>query len=149
MGIDVRCLSPAAQRQILGKVLAKSKYHNEKAVRIMPNGTRRTFDSQKEARRYDELAAMLLAGKIRDLRLQQTFTLQESYVDASGETVRAITYKADFTYEKRPEFWTGYEDQCPDDKWNFFIEDTKGVRTAAYRIKRKMMLERGYTIKEI
>lgn len=135
MGIDVRSLSPAAQRQILGKVLAKSKYHNEKAVRIMPNGTQRTFDSQKEARRFDELVVLLRAGKIRNLRLQQTFTLQESYVDASGETVRAITYKADFVYT------------LPDGRK--VIEDTKGVRTAAYQMKRKMMLERGYTIKEI
>lgn len=135
MGIDVRCLSPAAQKQILGKVLAKSKYNNEKAVRIMPNGTRRTFDSQKEARRYDELSTLLKGGYISDLRLQQTFTLQESYVDASGETVRAITYKADFVYT------------LPDGRQ--IIEDTKGVRTAAYKMKRKMMLERGYTIKEV
>lgn len=135
MGIDVRCLSPAAQRQILGKVLEKSKYRNEKAVRIMPNGTRRTFDSRKEARRYDELAALLKRGYIQDLRLQQTFTLQESYVDASGETVRSITYKADFVYT------------LPNGQR--VIEDTKGVRTEAYRMKRKMMLERGYVIKEI
>lgn len=137
MRIDVRSLSPAAQMQIFGKVLTaqKTKYHNQKIVRIMPNGKPRTFDSQKEARRYDELMALMKAGCIFDLRLQQTFTLQESYVDASGEIVRAITYKADFVY-------TLLDGQK-------VIEDTKGVRTAAYRMKRKMMLERGYAIKEV
>lgn len=137
MSIDVRSLSPAAQRQIFGKVLAaqKSKYNNKKAVRVMPNGKQRAFDSQKEARRYDELAALMRAGKIRNLRMQQTFTLQEGYVTAEGETVRAITYKADFVYM----LLDGRQ----------VIEDTKGARTEAYKIKRKMMLERGYTIKEI
>ena len=137
MRIDVTRLSPAAQRQILGKVLAEkeSKYHNRKAVRMMPNGTQRTFDSQKEARRYDELSALLRAGKIRDLRLQPTFTLQESYVTAEGETVRAITYKADFVYT------------LPDGQK--VIEDAKGARTEVYKLKRKMMAERGWTVREI
>lgn len=111
MRIDIARLGPDAQRQILQKVLVikpqDSKYHNRKAVRLMPNGKLRRFDSQKEARRYDQLAARLRAGEIRDLRLQQTFTLQEAYVSSSGDAVRAITYKADFTYEERPAFWRG------------------------------------------
>ena len=103
MGIDVNRLGPAAQRQALAKLIGKkkSKYNSKKAVRVMPNGKQRTFASQREARRYDTLSALLKAGAIRDLRLQQTFTLQESYVTAEGEAVRAITYKADFTYEKK------------------------------------------------
>ena len=56
------------------------------------------FDSQKEARRYDELLLMLRAGEIRDLRLQPQFTIQESYVTETGERVRAIRYTADFSY---------------------------------------------------
>ena len=42
-----------------------NKYGNKKAVR---NGI--TFDSQKEAVRYDQLMLMLCAGEIRDLKLQ-------------------------------------------------------------------------------
>ena len=49
-----------------------SKYHSTPAER----GELR-FDSQKEARRYDELMVMLRAGIISDLRLQPQFTLQE------------------------------------------------------------------------
>lgn len=56
------------------------------------------FDSQKEARRYDELTTMLRAGLISDLRLQPQFTLQESYVTEAGERIRAVRYTADFSY---------------------------------------------------
>ena len=42
-----------------------NKYGNKKAVR---NGI--TFDSQKEAARYDQLMLRLCAGEIRDLKLQ-------------------------------------------------------------------------------
>lgn len=70
-----------------------TKYHSTPAERA---GVR--FDSQKEARRYDELMTMLRAGIITDLRLQPQFTLQESYVTETGERIRAIRYTADFSY---------------------------------------------------
>ena len=70
-----------------------AKYGNRKAER----GALR-FDSQKEARRYDELMVMLRAGLISDLRLQPQFTLQESYVTEAGERIRAVRYTADFSY---------------------------------------------------
>ena len=70
-----------------------TKYHSMQAERA---GVR--FDSQKEARRYDELMTMLRAGIITDLRLQPQFTLQESYVTETGERIRAIRYTADFSY---------------------------------------------------
>lgn len=63
----------------------KPKYGSQKAER----GTIR-FDSQKEARRYDELMVMLRGGIITDLRLQPQFTLQESYLTERGERIRAI-----------------------------------------------------------
>ena len=125
------------------------KYRNNHTERVTSSGAVIRFDSQKEARRYDQLAARLRAGEIRDLRLQQTFTLQEAYVSSSGDTVRAITYKADFTYEERPAFWRGYEEQCPDDKWNLVVEDVKGARTETYKIKKKLMEERGYHVREV
>lgn len=135
--MDISRLSESAQRQILAKIgqQMKSKYRNEKATRRMPNGTIRTFDSQKEARRYDELALLLKAGKISNLRLQQTFTLQDGYISASGDAVRALTYKADFFYTS-------------DGK--SIVEDVKGVKTEAYKIKKKLMQDRlGITIREV
>ena len=53
---------------------------------------------------------------------------------ADGETVRPITYKADFVYLQ--------------DGKNV-IEDVKGVRTDKYKLKYKMMLEHGYKITEV
>ena len=139
MGIDINRLGPAAQKQALAKLIAQkadkqSKYHNQKSTRTMPNGEIRTFDSLREARRYDQLRALYEAGKIQDLRLQQTFTLQEGYVAADGETVRPITYKADFVYKING---------------RTIIEDVKGVRTDKYRMKYKLMLEHGYKITEV
>lgn len=134
--MDISRLSESAQRQILAKIgqQKQSKYRNQKATRRMPNGTIRTFDSQREARRYDELVLLLKAGKISDLRLQQTFTLQEGYISASGDVVRALTYKADFYYTR---------DGKP------IVEDVKGVKTEAYKIKKKLMQERGIEIIEV
>lgn len=134
--MDISRLSESAQRQILAKIgqQKQTKYRNEKATRRMPNGTIRTFDSQKEARRYDELVLLLKAGEISDLRLQQTFTLQEGYISSSGDAVRALTYKADFLYTKGGKS---------------IVEDVKGVKTEAYKIKKKLMQERGIEIIEV
>lgn len=143
MGIDPRMLGEAAQRQILAKLQGKqyktNKYHNVKAQRTMPNGTVRTFQSIHEARRYDELVLLLKAGQIKDLRLQQTFTLQESYVTAEGEVVRGIVYKADFVY------WMDFSG-----KWMRIVEDAKGVKTEGYKIKKKLMHDKlGITVQEV
>ena len=78
-----------------------NKYHNKPTERVTADGKVIRFQSQKEARRYDELMVMLRAGKIRDLRLQVDFTLQEAYTDSTGKRVWAIRYKADFTYWKQ------------------------------------------------
>ena len=107
------------------------------------------FDSQKEARRYDELAALERAGKIRDLRMQVDFTLQEAYTDGEGRRVRAIRYRADFAYRRKPngqapstdigELWDIMEM-----KWPLVVEDVKSraTRTKEYVMKRKLMKER-------
>ena len=71
-----------------------TKYHSTPAERAVVR-----FDSQKEARRYDELMVMLRAGIISDLRLQPQFTLQESYITETGERIRAVRYTADFSYK--------------------------------------------------
>lgn len=148
-GADLARLGPAAQRQILQKMGAaaakESKYHNEKAVRIMPSGKEHTFDSQKEARRYDELMMLLNAGKIRKLKLQKQFTLQESYITPEGDRVRAIRYVADFAYERPTK-----PDQNGTVYWLPVVEDVKGVQTREYKNKKKLMRERfNITIQEV
>ena len=71
----------------------KNKYNSRKCT---VSGI--TFDSEKEARRYLVLRDMQKRGEISELKLQHSFTLQESYVTAAGEKVGKIVYVADFTY---------------------------------------------------
>lgn len=148
MGVSIESLSPWAQRQVLQKLTAaeaqkkaarESKYHNQKDERDAGSGASIRFDSKKEARRYDELMAMLQAGKIRDLKLQQQFTLQEAYTTTEGVRVRAIRYQADFTYQK-PQF----VDRDGEWIWGLVVEDVKSraTKTRAYAMKKKLMQER-------
>lgn len=89
----------------------------------------RTFASKKEARRYGQLKLREAAGEIRDLLLQVRFPLE-----VNG--VLVCTYVADFVYLEASD-------------WALVVEDTKGVRTDAYRLKAKLMRAvRGITIRE-
>lgn len=122
----------AAQQTVKSAAPSQQKYRSQKAER----GTIR-FDSQKEARRYDELMVMLRGGIITDLRLQPQFTLQESYLTECGERIRAIRYTADFSYR-----FGG----------KLVVEDVKSAptRTKEYMRNRKMMRSRfGIDIQEV
>lgn len=141
---DISRFSPAAQRQILeklGKASAprESKYKSYRTPRTLPEGKVHTFDSKKEADRFGELLALMKSGKIRDLRLQVEFTLVEGYITVTGQRVKPMKYKADFTYEERGR----------DGAWKYIVEDAKGVRTKEYDMKRKLMLDKyGIIIRE-
>ena len=123
------------------------KYHNVRTQRTLEDGSKVDFDSKKEARRYDELIAMLRAGEIRELKLQPQFTIQEAYTTPEGRRVRAIRYQADFSYE-RP--------TAPDCTgtvhWLPVVEDVKSraTRTRVYEIKKKLLQEKfGIEIREV
>lgn len=137
-------LGPEARKQIaqyMGEVKT-GKYRN---IRTQVDGI--PFDSQKEARRFIELKYLLKAGKIRKLKLQPQFTLQDSYVTPEGERVRALRYVADFSYERPTE-----PDQNGYIHWVKVVEDvkSKATRTAQYEIKRKLMLEHlGIKVEEV
>ena len=108
-----------------------NKYSNQK---VTIDGE--TFDSKKEARRYYELKLLERAGEIKNLQRQTKFLLIpsqfEEVIDAKGKPKqkcieRACVYVADFQYQDAN---TG----------ELIVEDTKGVRTKEYIIKRKLML---------
>ena len=99
------------------------KYNNQKKT---VDGI--TFDSTLEARRYTVLKSRLEAGTISDLRLQPHYTIMDGYKDLSGTYIRPVQYIADFSYINA------------DGKR--IVEDTKGVRTEAYAIKRKLVRDR-------
>lgn len=128
----------------------ENKYHNIPDIRNGAEGKIIKFKSKKEARRYDELMLMLQAGKIRELKLQPQFTLQEAYTTPEGNRVRAIRYDADFSYELFCEAIIAPEGGGT---WIAKVEDVKGGRatkTRVYQIKKKLMQERfGIAIQEI
>lgn len=101
----------------------KSKYHNNK---VLVDNIR--FDSKKEAMRFITLKERERTGYIRNLTLQKTFVLLDGYV-MNGKKIRPITYKADFMY---------YDTI----KKKLVVEDVKGFRTEAYKIKKKMFESR-------
>lgn len=111
----------------------KQKYRNQPET---VGGIR--FDSKKEARRYLELYALEAAGEISELKLQPEFTLQEAYTTSEGTRVRAIRYRADFSYI--------------DKEGAQIVEDVKSraTKTRVYAIKKKLVRERfGIEIQEI
>lgn len=143
---DLARLGPAARKQVLEKLgMAQDKsrkYHNQPDTR-----GKIKFDSKKEARRYDELMLLLQAGKIRKLRLQAQYTLQEGYTTPEGERVRAIHYVADFAYERATA-----PDVTGEIHWLPVVEDVKSraTKTETYKIKAKLLKERfGLTITEV
>ena len=114
----------------------KCKYYNIKTKTSDGN----IFDSYKEARRWEQLRLLEKAGKIRELTRQVAYELipaqYEPYERYSKKGVRLkdgvrlierrVEYVADFVYTDAE---TGEN----------IVEDTKGVRTKDYIIKRKLM----------
>lgn len=99
------------------------KYHNRKMKieNIM-------FDSQKEAQRYCELKLLEKKGEISQLQRQVPFELIPAEVGANKRKLRAIVYFADFVYLTK-------KNGVPQKH----IEDVKGVKTAVYRLKKRLM----------
>ena len=114
------------------------KYHNRK---ITVDGI--TFDSKREYARYSELVLLEKAKKISNLRRQVKFVLIPAQYEKSNEKYkkgenkgqlkrgvlleRECAYIADFVY-------------IDNETNKKVVEDTKGMRTKDYIIKRKLML---------
>ena len=121
-----------------GKKPRESKYNAKPTDRELPNGTVIRFDSKKEAAYYDQLRVLEQVGIVRDIRLQVQFLLKPAYTDGrTGERFRAISYLADFTFEK-----------LEDGEWKYHIVDVKGRKTKDYALKRKIMADQGHYIEE-
>lgn len=109
----------------------RAKYHNRKITR---DGV--TFDSRKEYRRYEELLLLQQAGEIANLKRQVKFVLiptqrEPSQIGSRGGVKKGrlleheCSYIADFVYTENGKT---------------VVEDTKGMKTKDYIIKRKLML---------
>ena len=122
----------------------RNKYQ---AIKTLINGIE--FDSRKEARRYQELLLLERAGVILNLKTQVKYVLipaqyetfarykenGQRLLDGKKLLERECSYIADFVYEEN-----GKE----------VVEDTKGIKTKDYIIKRKLMLHvHGIRIREV
>lgn len=86
---DLARLAPAAQKQVMEvmeKMQKQGKYKAQKTRR-----GKLTFDSKKEAERYDALMLLQKAGEIRGLKLQVRYCLQEAYTTFEGDRVKRST----------------------------------------------------------
>lgn len=118
----------------------KNKYH---ASKVKVGGM--VFDSVREFRRWAYLLALQEKGEIRDLKRQVPYPLIPAQFEKSDEVYkrgprkgqrkvgrcleRSVNYIADFVYVRGPK-----------DAPETVVEDSKGLRTEAYAIKRKLML---------
>lgn len=110
-----------------------TKYNNSKTI---VDGIE--FSSKKEAKRYTELKWLEAAGELYDLERQVRFELipAQREPDTTGPKggiikgkviERKVEYIADFVYKRT-------------ETDEMVVEDTKGIRTKDYVIKRKLML---------
>lgn len=96
-----------------------SKYGNKP---VKADGHR--FDSQAEYRRYCELLLLQKAGEITELRVHPKYEIHPAFKH-DGKRYSAIRYEGDFEYTE-------------DGKT--VVEDVKGVETAVFKLKQKMLL---------
>ena len=135
MGVDVRDLSPSAQKQVYEKLLASGEGKDTSRKKVAQNGSKYgnkkvvvngiPFDSKREARRWLELDALEKAGKIQNLRRQARYELIPSQKVDGKVVEKPVFYVSDFVYEQDGET---------------IVEDSKGHRTKDYILKRKLML---------
>ena len=95
---------------------SKSKYF---AKRTEYDGI--VFDSKLEAARYKILKQLEQAGELTDLEVQVDFPC---VVTVNGEDQKICSYIADFRYKRDGEV---------------VVEDTKGVITQVFRLKKKLV----------
>lgn len=109
--------------------LNKSKYHS---IKTEVDGI--IFDSRKEAKRYGELKILKRSMRIIGFDLQPEFPYNVTFSANGNEYTVKRKYIADFLVYHND----GREE----------IEDVKGVRTAEYKRKKKI-IEKLYRIKII
>lgn len=107
-----------------------NKYH---AIKVKTEDG--VFDSRKEYKEWIKLKKLQEQGLITDLQRQVEFVLiPTQYIDGKLAE-RRVVYIADFVYYNQG---------------IMIVEDTKGVKTPEYVIKRKMMLQKyGIHITEV
>ena len=124
----------AVEKSLKRPILKVRKYRNQK---VTIDGI--TFDSKREAGRYQELKALASKNLIEDFRHQVPFELAPGVRFSNEKRAKpALRYVADFAYRL---------------DGRLVVEDVKSAITAkaaAYRIKRHLMMAvHGIEVKEV
>jgi hypothetical protein len=111
--------------------MSKSIFETQNKYRNAPTAVDGiTFASKREAGRYCDLRLLEKYGAITNLELQKRFEIVRR-----SRYGKALFYVCDFCYIKDGQT---------------VVEDAKGVRTAVYRLKKRLMQERnGITVQEV
>lgn len=112
-------------REQIGCTRKDSNPNKYNAKKVEINGIQ--WDSKHEARDGAKLMKLASMGIISNLQRQVPFVLQEGYKNNQGKAIRPIKYIADFVYER-----DGQK----------YVQDSKGVRTEVYKLKRKLFEKR-------
>lgn len=98
-----------------------NKYRNKKTD--TPDGK---FDSKYEYQKWCELKILEKAGEISDLQRQVKFEIIPS-IKTSCETLRSISYYADFVFIQDGDMW---------------VVDSKGFNTDVFQIKKRLLIQK-------
>lgn len=127
---DIARLGPAAQQQIANTRFGVEEQQRQQDAlselrgRRSKYGNRKSYidgiwwDSDAEYRRWCELRLMQRAGRISCLIRQPEYRLLIAGIDCG-------VYRADFSYD--------------DVDGNHHVEDVKGVRTAVFKLKKRIV----------
>ena len=140
-------MKPEQQEAVILQInrTLKDKYNN---VKTTVDGIQ--FDSKKEAADYMyDLKQQLAQGKIRDLKLQEKFLIQEGfYHELNKEKIQDVHYIPDFVFfavdyiSYRYSQYKGVRKRIAIPLKNVWVvRDTKGMKTDKYQLKRKLFMK--------
>lgn len=146
-GMDMGAFDMAYRRRFPTRTIKSSNKYGNKKVEY--DGIK--FDSKKECTRYAELKLEEKAGRISDLQRQVKFVLIPALREEPTEQYTKGTKKGQFKPGKVIERECAYiADFVYSEGEKTVVEDTKGMKTKDYIIKRKLMLwVHGIRIREV
>lgn len=112
-----------------------NKYGNKK---VTIDGM--TFDSKKEAQHYLNLKLLEKGGVIENLQTQVKYVLIPAQYEGTGEYYTKGKHKGEEKKRLVEKECAYYADFVYEQDGETIVEDTKGMRTDKYIIKRKLML---------
>lgn len=109
-----------------------------------------TFDSKKEAQHYLNLKLLEKGGVIKNLQTQVKYVLIPAQYEGTGEYYKKGVHKGEEKKRLVEKECAYYADFVYEQDGKTIVEDTKGMKTDKYIIKRKLMLwVHGIKIREV